>query len=342
MQKWLVIGGAGFIGAQTAARLLELGQEVVVIDNLERKGAKENLVWLRSHGLKHFTLVNIENQNELIPIFKLHSDVDVVLHLAAQVAVTKSIENPRHDFMVNALGTLNVLECARTLCKKNPAFLYSSTNKVYGSLEHLHLITRENRVEMKKGSLGISEEVNIDFHSPYGCSKGTADQYVRDYSRIYNLKTVVFRQSCIYGTRQWGEEDQGWIAWFCRAAQANLPLTIYGDGKQVRDALWITDLIDLYMTTVQNIDDVSGEIFNVGGGIKNVISPAELVIWIEKKLGKKLPVSYEEARAGDQKYFVSDVTKAAKLLGWKPKVSLSPGLEELWDWLESQPKAQAA
>ena len=217
-----------------------------------------------------------------------HADADAVLHLAGQVAVTTSVADPRADFEINALGTFNVLEAVRTAAGGRPAVLYSSTNKVYGNLEHVRVVERDGRYAYEDRPVGVDEAEPLDFHSPYGCSKGAGDQYVRDYARIYGLKTVVFRQSCIYGTRQFGIEDQGWIAWFCVAAMTGQPFTIFGDGKQIRDTLWVGDLVDAYERALERIDAVSGEVFNVGGGPANTLSLHELVAMLERAFGRQL------------------------------------------------------
>ena len=249
---------------------------------------------------------------------------DAVLHLAAQVAVTTSVADPRADFEINALGTFNVLEAVR-LAGAGPAVLYSSTNKVYGNLEHVHVVERDGRYAYENFPTGVDESEPLDFHSPYGCSKGAGDQYVRDYARIYGLKTVVFRQSCIYGTRQFGIEDQGWIAWFCLATLRGQPFTIFGDGKQIRDTLWVDDLINAYEAAIERIDTVSGEVFNVGGGPSNTLSLLELVAMLEAHFGRKLNPPFADWRPGDQRVFVADIGKAERLLGWRPEVSTARG-----------------
>src|SRR4051812_17766695 len=240
--KWIVTGGAGFIGCHAAARFHQAGHRVVVVDNLSRRGADTNLGWLREQGVNEFVKADVRDAAAMNALLSRHADADAVLHLAAQVAVTTSVADPRADFEINALGTFNVLEAVRTAAGGRPAVLYSSTNKVYGNLEHVRVIERDGRYAYEDRPDGVDEREPLDFHSPYGCSKGAGDQYVRDYARIYGLRTVSFRQSCIYGTRQFGIEDQGWIAWFCVATVLGRPFSIFGDGKQVRDALWIGDL----------------------------------------------------------------------------------------------------
>ncbi len=333
MKKWIITGGAGFIGCHAAARLHAAGHHVVVVDNLSRRGAEINLAWLRSRGVTDFVWADIRESHAMHALLGRHADADAVLHLAAQVAVTTSVADPRTDFEINALGTLNVLEAVRTAADGRPAVLYSSTNKVYGNLEHVRVVERDGRYAYEDVPLGVSEDEPIDFHSPYGCSKGAADQYVRDYARIYGLKTVTFRQSCIYGTRQFGIEDQGWIAWFCIAALTGQPFKIYGDGKQIRDALWVDDLIDAYERALERIDTVTGEVFNVGGGPALTMSLNELVTKLERALGRDFDPPYADWRPGDQRVFVADTAKAQRMLGWAPKVAPDEGVEKLLYWV---------
>jgi CDP-paratose 2-epimerase len=275
-RKWIIIGGAGFIGCHAADRFRGAGDRVIVVDDLSRRGSESNLEWLLGRGLDRgdFLRADIRDRDAMREVIARHSDADAVLHLAAQVAVTTSVSDPRADFEINALGTSNVLEAVRTAAGGRPAVFYSSTNKVYGNLEHVRVIDRDNRYAYESRPDGVDESECLDFHSPYGCSKGCGDQYVRDYARIYGLKTVVFRQSCIYGERQFGVEDQGWISWFCIAAATGRPFTVYGDGKQIRDVLWVDDLIDCYDRAFQRLDRVQGEIFNIGGGPSNTLRTA--------------------------------------------------------------------
>jgi CDP-paratose 2-epimerase len=333
MKKWIITGGAGFIGCHAAARLHAAGHHVVLVDNLSRRGAEANLAWLRARGVTDFVWADIRDAHAMHDLLFRHADADAVLHLAAQVAVTTSVVDPRTDFAVNALGTLNILEAVRTAAGGRPAFVYSSTNKVYGNLEHVDVVERDGRYAYAGVPLGVAEGEPLDFHSPYGCSKGAADQYVRDYARIYGLKTVTLRQSCIYGTRQFGVEDQGWIAWFCIAAITGQPFTIYGDGKQIRDALWVDDLIDVYERAVERIDAVAGEVFNIGGGPALTLSLNELVAKLEQSLGREFDPPYAEWRPGDQRVFVADVSKAQRLLGWAPRVAPDEGVEMVLDWV---------
>ena len=332
MRKWIITGGAGFIGCHAAARFYEAGDKVILVDNLSRRGADSNLAWLRDQGVTDFIKADIRDADAIRRIVADHSDADAVLHLAAQVAVTTSVVTPRDDFDINALGTFNVLEAVR-LAGGGPAVLYSSTNKVYGNLEHVRVVERDGRYAYEDRPFGVDESEPLDFHSPYGCSKGSGDQYVRDYSRIYNLKTVVFRQSCIYGTRQFGIEDQGWIAWFCLATNRGQPFTIFGDGKQIRDTLWVGDLVNAYLAAIERIDAVSGEVFNVGGGPSNTLSLLELVAILEAHFKRKLDPPFADWRPGDQRVFVADVRKAGRLLGWWPTVSTAAGVAKLLDWI---------
>ncbi len=331
--KWIVTGGAGFIGSHAAARFHASGHRVVVSDNLSRRGADTNLAWLRAQGVTDFVLADVRDARAVADLVGRHADADAVLHLAGQVAVTTSVADPRGDFEANALGTLNVLEAVRTAAAGRPAVLYSSTNKVYGDLEHVHVVERGGRYAYEDRPHGIDESEPLDFHSPYGCSKGAGDQYVRDYARIYGLKTVVFRQSCVYGTRQFGIEDQGWIAWFCVAVAAGKPFTVFGDGKQIRDTLWVGDLIDAYERALERIGEVSGEVFNVGGGPANTMSLRELIVKLSRASGRDLAPSYADWRPGDQRVFVADVRKAGRLLGWRPRVSTDEGVDLLIAWV---------
>lgn len=332
-KKILVTGGAGFIGSNYVDRLLKRGEQVTIFDNLSRAGATRNLTWLENtHGKNSFHLVigDVRNQQAIQTTAK---DADVIFHLAAQVAVTTSVTDPRTDFEINALGTFNVLEAAR-LSGREPAVLYASTNKVYGGMEDVRIAERDGRYEYADYPNGAPETRPLDFHSPYGCSKGCGDQYVRDYSRIYDLRTVVLRQSCIYGPRQFGIEDQGWVAWFVIAAVKGLPITIYGDGKQVRDILFVDDLLDAYDLALAKLDAVSGEVYNLGGGPQNTISIwCEFKPMLEKLLGKPIPTATGDWRPGDQRVFISDIHKAAEELGWKPKVGVEEGLKRLFDWV---------
>lgn len=331
--KILVTGGAGFIGCNAAKRYLDAGHQVVVLDNLSRRGSDKNLEWLRTQGSFEFERCDIRNAASLNETLKRHGDSDVILHLAAQVAVTTSVTNPREDFEINALGTFNVLEAVRAHAPE-AIVLYASTNKVYGGLEHLGVHEVNQRYELRDLPTGVAETEPLDFHSPYGCSKGAADQYVRDYSRIYGLRTVSLRQSCIYGYRQFGIEDQGWVAWFTIAAVLGKPITIYGDGKQVRDILFVDDLCDAYDAAIANIGTASGQVYNVGGGPENRMSLLELLADLQRLTGQKLEVRYTAPRPGDQPVFVCNLERAARDLGWRPRTSIAEGLEKLYRWVD--------
>ena len=333
-KEYLVTGGAGFIGSNYVNRLLHRGERVTVFDNLSRAGAKLNLNWLQStHGAGSFSLVAAD-VGDVESIKDAARGVDVIVHLAGQVAVTSSVVNPRKDFLDNALGTFNVLEAAR-LSGRQPIVLYASTNKVYGGMEEVRLA--EEAMHWRYADLpnGCPETQPLDFHSPYGCSKGAGDQYVRDYARIYDLPTVVLRQSCIYGPRQFGGEDQGWVAWFVIAALLGQPITIYGDGKQVRDVLFIEDLLDAYDAAIANIATASGQVYNIGGGPRNTLS-----IWtefgplLEKLLGAPISITRADWRPGDQRVYISDIRKARRDLGWQPKINVENGVARLFAWVK--------
>jgi CDP-paratose 2-epimerase len=329
----LVTGGAGFIGSNLVASLLHDGHHVTVFDALRRRGAGHNLEWLRSQrheGRLYFIRGDVRDPEAL---WTAASGVGVIYHLAGQVAVTSSVEDPRTDFEINAVGTFNVLEAARRSgCR--PVVVFTSTNKVYGAIEDAAVVEGDERYEYPGLPTGIPESQQLDFHSPYGCSKGAADQYVRDYARIYGLPAVVFRMSCVYGPRQFGNEDQGWLAHFMIAALAGKPIAIYGDGKQVRDVLFVDDLVRALRLAVERIDAAAGQVFNIGGGPSN-----SLAIWREfgrllaELKGEEIPVAYQPWRPGDQPYYVSDIRKAGRLLGWQPQVDKATGVRRLWEWV---------
>jgi CDP-paratose 2-epimerase len=332
LAKFIVIGGAGFIGCNTAHRLLRRGDSVVVVDNLSRKGTESNLAWLRECGPVDFVRADVRDAQAMRAVFAEH-EADTVVHLAGQVAVTTSVVNPREDFEINALGTINVLEGIRESGQK-PLLIYASTNKVYGGMEEIAIQEGETRYSYRDYPLGIPETAPLDFHSPYGCSKGAADQYVRDYHRIYGLPTVVFRQSCIYGYRQFGVEDQGWVAWFVIAAVLGRSISIYGNGKQVRDVLFVEDLVDAYLLAHENRERVAGRIYNVGGGPTRTMSVwAEFGPLLESLLGKPLPITQGPWRPGDQPVYISDIRRVAHELGWQPKTGVREGVEKLFEWV---------
>jgi CDP-paratose 2-epimerase len=323
-----ITGGAGFIGSNAAAYFASRGWHVTCADNFSRAGAEANAQWLREQQI---TVVRLDLRNaEDARAFCASNPFDAVLHCAAQVAVTTSVTDPRRDFEDNLLGTFNLLEGIRQSGRR-PRLIYTSTNKVYGGMEDLVVELRGGRYQYRDAPFGIGEERPLDFHSPYGCSKGGADQYVRDYARIYGLPTLVFRQSCIYGERQFGVEDQGWVAWFTIAAVLGKPLTLYGDGMQVRDVLYIKDLVRAFELGFES--SLSGEIFNVGGGPQNQLSLLELVSELERLTGKRLSPAQADWRPGDQRVFVCDVRKMERLLGWRPEVDVPAGIAALYAWV---------
>ena len=332
-KKYLITGGSGFIGSNYVARLIQRGEDVTIYDNLSRPGSKLNLAWLESIKKDSFQLIEADIRDREA-IEKAVQHKDVVIHLAGQVAVTTSVINPREDFEINAQGTFNVLEAARN-SNKNPIILYSSTNKVYGGMEDIQVLENTTNYRYQDYPYGISEEFPLDFHSPYGCSKGSGDQYVRDYHRIYGLPTVVLRQSCIYGPRQFGVEDQGWLAWFIIAVLTGKQISIYGNGKQVRDVLFVNDLLNAYDACIENIDSAAGQVYNIGGGSNQMLSVwKEFSPILEDMLNKKIPIVWGDWRPGDQKIYVSDIRKAQKELGWEPKVSVRDGLQQLFNWAQ--------
>jgi CDP-paratose 2-epimerase len=334
-RHFLVTGGAGFIGSNYTFRLIQRGERVTLFDNLSRGGAKRNLAWLEdTFGKDSFSLVVGDVRNADL-IAESAKQADVIVHLAGQVAVTTSVMNPRDDFESNALGTFNVLEAAR-LSERNPIFLYASTNKVYGGMDDVEVFEEDTRWLYKDLEHGCAETQQLDFHSPYGVSKGTGDQYTRDYSRIFGLRSVVFRQSCIYGPRQFGIEDQGWLAWMMIAAVTGRKITIYGDGKQVRDVLHVNDLLDAYDAAIEKIDVSKGQVYNMGGGKRNVMAIwAEFGPILERLLGKEIDVAREGWRPGDQRVFYADHRKAMRELGWSPKIDLEEGLDLMFEWVKT-------
>ena len=337
--KILVTGGCGFLGSNLASRAIEDGHEVFVFDNLSRIGSTENLAWLRQIGeFRHIhgDIRSTEDVTNLIASIK----PDVIFHLAGQVAMTTSIDRPRKDFEINALGTFNVLEATR-LNAPEAIMIYSSTNKVYGDLEWTTYEETATRYDTVDLPAGFNESAPLEFHSPYGASKGAADQYMLDYNRIFGLRTVVFRHSSMYGSRQFATTDQGWVGWFCQKAieQAGSdnapPFTISGNGKQVRDVLHAEDMKTLYFAAVKNIDRAQGQAFNVGGGMDNSLSLLELFSLLEEYVG--VPMRYEQlpSRPSDQRVFVADIAKAKALLDWAPQVSARDGIARMIEWTRS-------
>ncbi|MCB8962904.1 MAG: GDP-mannose 4,6-dehydratase [Ardenticatenales bacterium] len=330
-----ITGGAGFIGCNTADYYLRQGHQVTLFDNLSRKGGESNLNWLTErHGGDNINLIRGDIR-DYAALTEHIAGADAVIHLAGQVAVTLSVQDPRTDFEINALGTFNVLEAVRNHCPEVP-FLYASTNKVYGGMEEIRIGETDTRYTYLDYPEGMPESYPLDFHSPYGCSKGTGDQYTRDYARIYGLKTVVLRQSCIYGQRQFGVEDQGWVAHFIIATVMGRPISIYGDGKQVRDLLHVKDLVRAYDTCIAQIDTVKGEVFNVGGGPENSLSVwAEFGPLLEQIHEEPIPVSHGTWRPGDQQVFIADIRRAQERLGWQPEINPSAGIRDLYNWVSS-------
>jgi CDP-paratose 2-epimerase len=338
----IVTGGAGFIGSNVAAAFLGDGHRLTVFDSLARPGTETNLAWLESlapRGTLRIVRGDVRNADLVRSVIGA-KDVQLVFHFAAQTAVTTSVAAPREDLEVNVLGTHNVLEAVRSSrAPLPPVLFYTSTNKVYGALPHRATIETGTRYEFADRDIaesGISEDEPLDFHSPYGCSKGAADQYVHDYARIYGLRTVVFRMSCIYGPRQFGTEDQGWVAHFMRAVAAGRALTIYGDGKQVRDLLYIDDLVRGFKSAALHVETTAGNVYNMGGGPSNSVSIwAELRPRLEELAGRSVRARMRAWRPGDQPVYVSDTRKARRDFGWRPEVGLDEGLRRLWDWAEA-------
>jgi CDP-paratose 2-epimerase len=327
----LITGGAGFIGVNAARHFHQQGWAVTILDNLSRRGAQDNLDWLRRQSQVRFERADIRDR---VAIDRIVGELrpDAVLHLAAQVAVTTSVSDPREDFEINAAGTFNVLDAVRL---KSPAsfFIYASTNKVYGKMDDVGVVERNGRYEYRDLPGGASEDRPLDFHSPYGCSKGVADQYTIDYARIYGIRSVTFRQSCIYGPRQFGIEDQGWVAWFIIAAILGKPITIYGDGKQIRDVLHVKDLARAYEAAFEHQEQVSGQAFNMGGGPGNTMSLLELIGYLEEDLKITVPLKWSEWRPGDQPVFICGLEKARRMLNWQPTIPARQGVGELIRWV---------
>lgn len=337
VRKMLVTGGAGFIGVNTVRHFLARGWDITIFDNFSRRGAEYNMDRLTEDCHGQFAVVRGDVRTDVRTLRTLAEQHDVIIHLAAQVAVTTSVTDPQTDFDCNALGTFNVLEAVR-LSARRPIVLYASTNKVYGALEDLPVQQLAQRYAFAGDRRGVSEAQPLDFHSPYGCSKGAADQYVRDYARIYGLKTVVFRQSCIYGPHQMGVEDQGWVAWFLIAGLFGKPVQIYGDGKQVRDLLFVEDLVACYEKAIERIDRTAGKVYNLGGGPDNTLSLLEFFEHLSRTHGITITPTFAPVRPGDQPIFVSDCSAALRDLDWKPMVSVHAGIDQLLAWLKEHQK----
>ena len=334
--KYLVTGGCGFIGSNLAAEVLRRGEELYVFDNLYRHGSADNLQWLRSRGEFKYYPYDIRNSNDVETVIK-EVKPDYIFHLSGQVAMTTSIANPRLDFEVNALGMFNLLDSVRKY-SPDSVVLFSSTNKVFGDFEYLHFREEETRYVCEEYPNGFPETITLDFHSPYGCSKGAADQYMLDFNRIYGLKTIVFRHSSMFGINQHATFDQGWIGWFCQQAldiKANpksAPFTISGTGKQVRDVLFNDDVVNLYFMA-RNCEPAYGQVFNIGGGIDNSLSLLELFALLERQLKIKMQYQKLPWRESDQKVFVADIKKAKEIIGWEPKVKAEGGILKMLNWL---------
>jgi CDP-paratose 2-epimerase len=335
--KLLITGGCGFLGSNLAYHAVEKGFDVVVFDNLYREGSLHNLAWLRKKGLFQFVHGDIRNQNDITKLIKSFCP-DAIFHLAGQVAMTTSISNPQMDFEVNVVGTHNLLEGVRIYVPE-ATVIYSSTNKVYGDLEQYTYRETSTRYECIDKPNGFDENTSLDFHSPYGCSKGAADQYMLDYARIFGLKTVVFRHSSMYGGRQFSTYDQGWIGWFCQQAIATKngtikePFTISGNGKQVRDVLHADDMITLYFCALEHIEVVSGKAFNIGGGISNSLSLLELFSLLEEFCEVKLTYTNLPIRVSDQRIFIADISRAHESFAWEPRVAVRDGVRRMLQWM---------
>ena len=341
-QPVLITGGAGFIGTNVAHRILSSGCPVIVLDNLSRAGVENNLRWLsRTHaGLLRAELGDVRDGALLA---RLVPKASAVIHLAAQTAVTTSLSEPEPDFDVNARGTLTLLEALRML-PKSPPLIFTSTNKVYGSLTDIALTTARARYQPVDPQLlrdGVSERRPLEFCTPYGCSKGTADQYVLEYARSYGIPAALFRMSCIYGPHQCGTEDQGWVAHFVKRAIEHEPICVYGDGMQVRDLLYVEDLVDALLLAVRNIARLSGQAFNIGGGTENAISVLEVLDQI-RELNRECEIAFDAWRPSDQRYYVSNIQKFCDATGWRPQTTVRQGIEQLYRWLIDEHAARSS
>lgn len=337
--KYLITGGCGFIGSNLAAEVLRRGEELFVFDNLYRHGSADNLQWLRSKGTFKYYPYDIRNANDVETVIK-EVKPDYIFHLSGQVAMTTSIANPRMDFEINTLGMFNLLDSVRKY-SPDSVILFSSTNKVFGDFEYLHFREEETRYVCEEYPEGFPETITLDFHSPYGCSKGAADQYMLDFHRIFGLKTIVFRHSSMFGINQHATFDQGWIGWFCQQAleiaknPGREPFTISGTGKQVRDVLFNDDVVNLYFKA-KDTEAAYGQAFNIGGGIVNSLSLLELFAMLESKLNIRMKYRQLPWRESDQKVFVADIAKARKIIGWEPAVSKEEGVGKMLTWLQNQ------
>lgn len=330
-KRILITGGAGFVGCNAARFFGARNWNVTVLDNLSRQGTDKNLAWLRDGTTFDFEHVDVRDRAAIDRVMA-NGRFDAIIHLAAQVAVTTSVTDPSTDFAVNAFGTFNMLDAVRLHCPE-AVFIFASTNKVYGKIAGASSELRGNRYAYLDRPHGIGESEPLDFLSPYGCSKGAADQYTLDYARMYKIPATSFRQSCIYGPRQFGVEDQGWVAWFAIASLLGRDITIFGDGKQVRDVLHVNDLLHAYEAVIRAPEKIAAEAFNVGGGPGQVLSLIDLIGMLERRLGHKVPVKWDDWRPGDQQVYISDIRKLDRLLGWKPEIGVEAGITQLIDWV---------
>lgn len=337
--KYFITGGCGFLGSNLAAEVLKRGDELVIFDNLYRMGTEKNLEWLRTLGDFKFYRNDIRNRDDVHFALK-EEHPDVIFHVAGQVAMTTSLERPRFDFEINVLGTFNLLEAVKEHCK-DATILYSSTNKVYGDLEDLEYVEGETRYTIPAFPEGLPETIGLDFTTPYGCSKGAADQYMKDWAKCYGLKTITFRHSSIFGGRQFSSFDQGWVGWFVKqaidtkAGTLKEKFTISGNGKQVRDVLFSEDLVSCYFAAAANVDKIKGQSFNIGGGKDNSLSLLELFQILEEELDIKMDYTELPPRESDQKVFTADIKKAHELFGWKPTVNRRDGIKKMVEWVQS-------
>jgi CDP-paratose 2-epimerase len=338
----LITGGAGFIGTNLAKSFLEEGRRVSLLDNLSRAGIRENLSYLQNRFKQNLEFIHADVRDRTV-VQEATSKADVIFHFAAQVAVTTSLDDPIGDFSVNAAGTLNVLEGAR-LSRRRPTVLFTSTNKVYGALDDVRLVRAASRYQPADKFLarnGIDESRNLDFHSPYGCSKGSADQYVLDYGRCFGFRTVVFRMSCICGPHQQGTEDQGWVAHFVRKILNGEPITIYGDGLQVRDVLFVTDLVRAFRLATAGQAAAHPEVFNIGGGEQRAASVLQVIDLIRHVTGISPQINFGEARTGDQRWYISNHLRFTEATGWRPAVGLHDAIQRLVDWFSPAERVPA-
>ncbi len=334
--KYLITGGCGFLGSNLSAEVLSRGEELIVFDNLSRHGASFNLEWLQEQGKFHFVHGDIRNPHDIERTLEEHTP-EIIFHLSGQVAMSTSLEAPRRDFEINALGGINLLEAVRHLVPE-AIVVYSSTNKVYGDLEHIEYEETPTRYVAPQYPDGFDESLGLDFRTPYGCSKGSADQYMGDYAHMFGLKTIVFRHSSIFGGRQFATYDQGWVGWFVQQAldiqsgKLKEPFTISGNGKQVRDIVFAGDLVRCYFSAIENIEQTRGQVFNIGGGMENTLSLLELFSMLESKLNVKMAYRQLPFRASDQKIFCADFKKATQRFGWRPTINKQEGIEKMIAW----------